>query len=244
VLASSPAAYWRFESLDPERRVPDETCDHPLQLHDLARLGGEAPQRYLLVNKSDAAGFGLVRDGIAGLDTARGVTVECLVFSSAENHGTAVAFELADLPPRLPDLPRGIRHAPQTFTIERMGRKGEHIGHIHPDFALRAMFRSPAGYVGGTNLYSRESHLLHRWIHVAAVHDGARILLYVDGQLSDSTTTSLTFNDARLRPIIGRLKPLPGEDLRQWIGGIDEVALYGRALPATEIRAHFSALKP
>jgi hypothetical protein len=124
-----------------------------------------------------------------------------------------------------------------------MGRKGEHIGHIHPDFALRAMLRSPAGYVGGTNLYSRESHLLHRWFHVAAVHDGTSVRLYLDGELSATTPASLPFHNARLRPIIGRLQPHPQDELRQWVGGIDEVALYGRALSAEEIRTHADALR-
>jgi ferric-dicitrate binding protein FerR (iron transport regulator) len=243
VLASSPAAYWRFQALDAERRVPDETGNHPLELVGKARLGGSGSQQFLLVNTGDASGFAATREGIPGLDTARGLTVECLLFPSAENHGTAVAFELAETAPVSLDIPAHINHAPQTLVIERMGRKGEHIGHLHPDFALRAMFRSPAGYVGGTNVYSRESHLLHRWIHVAAVHEGTRILLYVDGKLSDSIESSLPFNNALLRPIIGRLQPHPRDEQRQWIGGIDEVALYGRALSADEIRAHAAALK-
>lgn len=244
ILASSPAAYWRFESLDAARQVADETGRHPLQLFERARLGGGDRQRFLVVDNGDAAGFATPSGGIPGLDTARGITVECLLFSSAENHGTAIALERAEPGPLPPDTPPSIRHAPQTFALERMARRGEHLGHIHPDFALRAMFRAPAGYVGGTNLYSRESHLLHRWIHVAAVHDGSRILLYLDGELSDSTEAALPFHNALLRPIIGRLQPTNSEDqIRQWIGGIDEVALYGRALDAAEIRAHAAALQ-
>lgn len=244
VLASSPAAYWRFETADTGRQVPDETGSHPLQLMERARLSGNERQRYLVINGSDASGFAAPPAGIPGLDTARGITVECLLFSSAENHGTALAFEVADPGPLPPGTPPAIHHAPQTYALERMARMGEHIGHLHPDFALRAMFRSPAGYTGGTNLYSRESHLLHRWIHVATVHDGTRITLFVDGAPSDSATTSLAFHNATLRPIIGRLQPNPRDELRQWIGGIDEVAIYGRALTEAEIRAHAEALKP
>ena len=68
--------------------------------------------------------------------------------------------------------------------------------------------------------------------------------LFVDGAPSDSATTSLDFHNAILRPIIGRLQPNPRDELRQWIGGIDEVAIYGRALTEAEIRAHAEALKP
>ena len=244
VLASSPAAYWRFESADDDRNVADETGAHPLQLMGRARLSGNERQRYLLVNESDAAGFAAPSAGLAGLDTARGITVECLLYSTAENHGSAVSLELAEHGPPPAGTHPSINHAPQTFVLERMARKGEHLGHIHPDFSLRTMFRSPAGYIGGTNLYSRESHLLHRWVHVAAVHDGSEIRLYVDGRVSDTTTSSLTFHNASLRPIIGRLQPSPKDEYRQWIGGIDEVAIYGRALAGEEILGHASALKP
>jgi hypothetical protein len=243
VLRSSPLSYWRFEQTNPEGKVPDETGHHPLQLMERARISGSEHQRYLVTNASDATGFALPAEGISDLDTARGLTIEGLLFSSSEGYGTALALELVDPPPADKRWSR-LRHAPQTFAIERMGRKGEHIGHIHPDFALRSMFRSPAGYAGGTNLYSRESHLLHRWFHVAAVHDETSIRLYLDGELSATTSAALPFRNARLRPIIGRLQPHPQDELRQWIGGIDEVALYGRALSAEEIRAHAAALKP
>jgi ferric-dicitrate binding protein FerR (iron transport regulator) len=244
VLASSPTAYWRFERTDGERRIADETGRHPLQLQEKARLSGSGSHQFLVTNDSDASGFAVTLEGLDGLDTEQGVTVECLLFSSSEGYGTALAFELADPSSPHAQIRRGLQHAPQSFTLERMGRKGEHVGHIHPDFALRTMFRSPPGYIGGSNLYSRESHLLHRWIHVAAVHAGTHIRLYVDGTLSDEAEVDQPFLNSRLRPIIGRLQPHPKDELRQWIGGIDEVALYGRALSAEEIRAHVAALKP
>ena len=243
VMRSSPLSYWRFEQTNQEGQVPDETGGRPLQLMERARITGSEHQRYLVTNAGDASGFAIPAEGLADLDTARGLTIEAMLFSSSEGYGTALALELIDAPPPGKKWSK-LRHAPQTFILERMGRKGEHIGHIHPDFALRSMFRSPAGYDGGINLYSRESHLLHRWFHVAAVHDGTSIRLYLDGELSATTPASLPFHNARLRPIIGRLQPHPQDEKRQWIGGIDEVALYGRALSAEEIRAHAAALKP
>lgn len=244
VLASSPEAYWRFERTDGGGQIADETGRHSLQLQERARISGNGNRSFLITNDSDASGFAMPPDGIDGLDTERGMTVECLLFSSTEGYGTAVAFELADPSSPYSKIPGNLRHAPQNFALERMGRKGEHIGHIHPDFALRAMFRTPPGYYGGTNLYSRESHLLHRWVHVAAVHDSTRIRLYVNGELSDEVAVNLPFLNAPLRPIIGRLQPHAKDELRQWIGGIDEVAIYGRALSAAEIRTHAAALKP
>ncbi len=242
VKGSSPLAYWRFEQVDGERQVRNERDGPALQLAGNARLEGSDSQRFMVVGDTGTGGFASTRAALAGLDTARGITVECLLYPLDERYGSVIAFELADPPPADLEVPGRIHHAPQTFALERMGRRGEHIGHVHPDYALRAMFRSPAGYVGGTNVYSRESHLLYRWIHAAVTHDGERIRLYIDGELSDEATTKLPFQNANLRPIIGRLQPDPRDEARQWIGGIDEVALYGRVLAPAEIRAHATAL--
>lgn len=243
VLASAPAAYWRFEKLDTNRQVADETGSHPLILVGKARLGSDGGQRFLETNLGDAFGFATTAGAFDDLDTGRGVSVECLLFSNSEKYGSAFAFELADPPSADLQIPPRVNHAPQNFVLERMGRRGEHIGHVHPDFALRAMFRSPADYVGGTNLYSRESHLLYRWIHVVVVHDTAGIHLYVDGKPSDHASVGLPFRNANLRPIIGRLQPHARDELRQWVGGIDEVSLYNRALSPAEVRNHYTAIK-
>jgi hypothetical protein len=243
VLASAPVAYWRFETIDSQQQVPDEAGNHPLELRGKSKLEGTGSGRFMITNDREFSGFATTREPIPGLDTSHGSTVECLLFSTAEKYATAIAFEVPGAK-RQPDTPSFIQHNTQIFLIERMGRKGEHIGHIHPDFSLRALFRSPPGHLGGINLYSRESHLLHRWVHVAAVREGTRILLYVDGQLSDSAEVSLPFGNFALRPIIGRLQPLAEGDHRQWCGGIDEVAIYDRPLSAEEIRAHVLIVKP
>jgi hypothetical protein len=39
------------------------------------------------------------------------------------------------------------------------------------------------------------------------------------------------------------VQPEPTDEHRQWVGAIDEVALYGRALNPEEIRVHFEALE-
>ena len=76
------------------------------------------------------------------------------------------------------------KHAPQSFLLERTRLKGEFMGLIHPDYSVRAMFRSPAGFVDGTNTYSREFHLLYQWVHVAVTYDDTAIRIYINGELS------------------------------------------------------------
>jgi hypothetical protein len=71
-----------------------------------------------------------------------------------------------------------------------------------------------------------------RWYHMAGVYDGAQMILYVDGEVS--ATTSATGN------IVGYDNPLllginggRGEPME---GKIDEVAIFDRALPQAEIQ--------
>lgn len=243
VMSSSPAAYWRFERLNSERQVPDETGGQGLQLYENARLDGSDNQSYLAVNDTDAKGFAATRAGVTGLNTADGRTIECLFYSTRERYCTIMALELDGTPSPGIRIPPLTRHAPQSFLLERTRLKGEFMGLIHPDYSVRALLRSPAGFVSGTNTYSSESHLLYQWVHAAVTYDGASIRLYINGELSGKNQVALAFDDSRMRPVVGRLQPSPNGEQRQWIGAIDELALYRRALSPQEIRSHYAALK-
>lgn len=244
VSESQPLAWWRFEQAPGSQFIEPQAGSTPLVLGGSPSLTGPEGARFLLTNDSDAEGFAAPGAAIQGLDTSEGFSLECLIYPTSEKHGTAIAIDEPDLPPPSDiKLAPHVKHPPQRIAIERMGTRGSRIGHIHPDFALRAIMRSPAGYTGGTNTYSAESHLMHRWIHVAFTHDGKHLRLYLDGKLSDEAAASLDFQNAALRPIIGRMQPLPVGETRQWIGGIDEVALYGRVLSKEEISAHAAALE-
>ncbi|MES2982471.1 MAG: LamG domain-containing protein [Verrucomicrobiota bacterium] len=239
---SQPLAWWSFEPPASSGNIAPKAGTIPLLLGGKPRIVGSEEKSFMLTNSSDAAGFAVAESAIAGLDTEAGLSVEFLIHPSSEN-GTAFAFDQPELPVPQNGLDGHGPHSPHRMLIERSGLSGSGIGHIHSDFALRVMFRSPAGYEGGTNSYSTESHLMHRWIHVVYTHDGIALRLYIDGKLSDEVPSDLPFQNADLRPIIGRMQPLPIGIKRQWHGGIDEVALYGRALSAEEIETHASALE-
>ena len=244
VARSQPLAWWRFDHMANPRVVSPQAGGLPLLLIGSPQVIGTEGSRFLMTDTTDALGFAVPPSSIPGLDTAAGFSVECLIHPLCEAHGTALAIDQPDLPPSSTPPPAShIVHPPQRLVIERMGRRGSLIGHIHPDYALRAMMRSPAGYEGGTNTYSSESHLMHRWIHVAFTHDGQRLRLYLDGRLSDEAEAKLAFQNAALRPIIGRMQPMAAGETRQWHGGIDEVALYGRVLTPEEISTHAAALQ-
>jgi hypothetical protein len=248
VVSSRPTAWWRFDYLlGDSSNVAPEVGEMPLMLVGQPKIVGPEGRRFLMTNRSDAAGFAMPPASIPGLDTEDGFTLECLIHPLSEVHGTAIALDQPELAkhhaPSEWDVSLPIRHPPQRLLIERMGLRGSVLGHIHPDSALRAMMRSPAGYNGGLNTYSAESHLMHRWIHVAFTHDGRHLRLYIDGKLSDEYESDHEFQNAALRPIIGRLHSIPRGTFRQWHGGIDEVAFYSRALDPAEIQRHAEALE-
>ena len=82
--------------------------------------------------------------GIDGLDTARGFTIEFLFNSTTEEYGTLIALELFGVDYSAAAKLYDVNHAPARAMLERMGRKGAHIRHVHPDFAIRGMLRSQA----------------------------------------------------------------------------------------------------
>ncbi len=78
------------------------------------------------------------------------------------------------------------------------------------------------------------------WHHVVAVYDGAQQHLYVDG---DSKAVAGDVN-----PISSSVHSLqiggPIADCAAWVGEIDEVAIYTKALPQDRINTHFRARTP
>ncbi len=246
VAASQPAAWWRFEPNGTDKTVPNETGGQPLDLHGQAQIAGNLEGRhYFYTDLGEHAGFAMPARGLDNLDTPNGVSIEFLSYASAESYASMMALELYGKDYSQAARRLGFHHAPSRLVIERMGRKGEHIGHVHRDFAIRAMLRSPASYTyqAGTNAYSSLTPPLHRWNHVVMTADNRSIRLYIDGSLSSEVPADIKFLGESLRPIIGRLQPDERDEKRQWSGGIDEVALYPRTLTPDEIRDHAAALE-
>jgi len=73
-----------------------------------------------------------------------------------------------------------------------------------------------------------------RWSHVLATYDGAVMNLYVDGVLAASEPSALSLPDARADLSIGAKQ----SQWRFYAGGLDDVAIYGRALSAERALAH------
>ncbi len=123
-----------------------------------------------------------------------------------------------------------------------------------PSPRLGWLFYTDAGYSGGYVSYgyyfraystagtiavaSPAGLLTTNWTHVAGVVDGVHLLLYVNGQLVGSSAWSGAFtpNTAQSIGIGTRYDAGFPQD-----GSMNEVAIYGSALSATDVKAHYDA---
>ena len=76
-----------------------------------------------------------------------------------------------------------------------------------------------------------------QWHHVAAVYDGTKKYLYIDGALNVSTPATGTINQNNSPVLIGENAEATG---RQWNGLLDDVRVYNRALSAAEVAGLFA----
>jgi uncharacterized repeat protein (TIGR01451 family) len=81
-----------------------------------------------------------------------------------------------------------------------------------------------------------------RWQHVVGTYDGAGLRLYIDGRPAGSLAAAPVLGTGALGVAIGRQSPSStGEPLA---GDLDEIAVYGQALAAAEVLAHYEAATP
>ena len=115
-------------------------------------------------------------------------------------------------------------------TIEHPGR----VRFLHRD--------PPSGEpLAGTSCFSQAPYNLRRWEHVVAVKDGGEMRLYIDGELvaKANDNTKLAPN---MTLLVGQLDR--NRDWRRFVGQLDELAVYNRALSDGEIRTHFRLVRP
>ena len=76
----------------------------------------------------------------------------------------------------------------------------------------------------------------YKWHHVAAVYDGTTLYIYVDGTLDTTRAASgnITPNDDSV--LIGDFAEIANFE---WVGNIDDVRIYNRALTADEIKLFY-----
>jgi hypothetical protein len=110
----------------------------------------------------------------------------------------------------------------------------------HP-CAVRFLHRDPPmrNPHTGSSCFSKTQYSIRRWQHVVAVKRGDQMELYLDGKLQGkcNDNTSLASN---LHLVVGRQEPLGR--VYQFIGQLDELSIYPKALESEEIAKHHQAV--
>ncbi len=139
-----------------------------------------------------------------------------------------------------PDAPTGI--IPHAMLLE-LGGTGRVPNALHHPGRMRYLHRSPASNDSdlGTSCYTVDAYRLREWQHIVTVKDSSRIRLYLNGDLAaEKEDASSVPPDMRL--LLGRL--YPSRRVRPFVGQLDEVAVYGRAITPQEIKAHYRLVRP
>ncbi len=86
--------------------------------------------------------------------------------------------------------------------------------------------------IGKKKACSKETAEPDRWYHIAGTYDGTTMSLYIDGELQNSTISSLTANNLPL--YIGKRQD---KEKSSFKGAMDEIAILNRALDEQEVKA-------
>jgi hypothetical protein len=229
VLASKPIGYWRFEGAH-DGLIKNEIGDlGPLVVEGQVQFPGDATNRAAELGRSQLAGcfYGKNRLELANSD----YSVEVWVKPSHIHNGGCVAW-LAEVPI--------VEQERLGFYLQLSGTENYWESRYRGRF--RFLHRNPPIYdhAVGKSCFSTKPYSLRRWQHLAAVKQGARMRLYVDGVLTheQEDQTSLPSNLAMVVGQLGR----PGRRC-SFIGQLDELSIYARALSASEVKKHFYSVE-
>jgi hypothetical protein len=244
-----PVAYWRFEEID-SPLVRNEMSD---RFH--CRAVGD-PIRWHQYRGNHYADFGSTTEGgcLMSDDTFDDVldktySVEAWVKPSHFHHGTILS--LMQYSPNEPTI--DFNHSMVVEMIGAIaaqnsiprGQPGVISTWLRYPGRIRFVHRNPPGPAGHFGCFSDFAYALRKWQHVVCVKDESSMRLYIDGKMAaqESDASGLA---PGVRVLIGQLRPqAPNRPVaeRQFIGELDEIAVYDRALSEQEIRKHFELVQ-
>ena len=221
VTASRPIGYWRFESIE-EGVVANEIaggCSLKVigNVHFTKTIGNIAAEF-----QPNSGGY-LVSEPLKTLGETE-YSMEAWVKPSHLHRGVFLALFSTD---------------PMALTrLELQGDRHQSLGHRHPEVLRFVHHTSESEDEFGTSCFSKHRYLLRRWQHVVAVKDGGRMLLYIDGKLCGTARDPLPLTPVR-RLGVGWDSLNKGWN---FVGQLDEVAVYGRVLSEKEILEHYRSV--
>lgn len=217
-----PLVYLRFDGYDGFAIPNAVSRDQFARVVGTMELGGNTANRFVYFDSQTSGLHVKMNDYLQFEGDA--YTIEFWIRPDAVHHGALVALE-RDESSHCVYVELGDA---EQKDVERRSR-------------VRFLHRNPPGKAGGTNVFSASPYTPGRWQHIVAVKKGNEMKLYVNGQIvargSDSTTLH-----SPCRLVLGQLTSVSTE--RRYLGALDEVAVYPRALSEKEIMRHHRLVAP
>ena len=233
IVDAAPAAYWRFEEVE-SGKIPNEMGPR-FAGRIKGEVGWEGPQGNRVISMGLNGKQGSVLSDDSWDETLQGdFSIELWMKPSHHHLGSMVGF-VGNFDPEL----RRNRHG---VLLEACGPVINAFHWLEPK-RIRFLHRSEltANPSDGVHCFSADAYEARRWQHVVATKQGDQLRLYVDGVLSASQVDDQP-TPRGLHLVIGQLYTETLE--RFFIGQLDEIAVYDRALPESEVKAHHELLRP
>ena len=235
VKRAKPLGYWRLER-DAWPLVPNAMGGlYECQVNGSIGTSGHTGNQIVEFGLTDQGGDILCNDSFADA-IVDNYSLELWIKPSHYHVGALVSL-VGDRDERTGVIPHGM--------LLELGGSGRMPTAVHHPGRIRFLHRSPASddREVGTSCYSQEPYTLRRWQHVVAVKDGPAMRLYMNGELVGEGQDAKPLAKG-LRVLVGRLYPDSSRSVRPFIGQLDELAVYDRALTPQEIAEHYELIKP
>ena len=112
---------------------------------------------------------------------------------------------------------------------------------VHEPGAFRFMHRHPPEGSGGVNMFTSTGCTPGSWHHLVSVKTPTELRLYLNGQLTRRLAGAMGSDEAAYQIAAGRAAE-PRRAERQFVGSLDELAVYPYALSDAEIQRHYRLL--
>jgi hypothetical protein len=224
IQAAGPTVYWRCETLAGGQMANEMGPQFAARLPAAGMVSGAIQVAEGHLKFSKAAGpRHLLSEPLPALN-AGSFTVELWVNPEMLHWATLVGI-----------VPSGDDRAPVHLNVLEIAHQ---TTMVHQAGAFRFMHRHPPKGRGGMNLFTAQGCTPGQWHHLVAVKTPDDIRLYVNGKLDRRLEGKMGSDDVPYQLLIGELRS--GE--RQFVGSLDELAVYLRELKPSEIERHFKLL--
>ena len=231
VVNAAPVAYWRFEETANGVVKNEMGPAYKGRVRGTLNWAGPAGNHVIELGLTENPGSMLVDESWD--DVLSGdFSIEFWMKPSHHHLGSMVGFVGAFDP--------AMRRNTHGVLVEINGP----VSHVSPSVnRLRFLHRSPlsAAPTKDASCYSQMPYAARQWQHVVATKEGDQLRLYVNGTLVDSAQNAKATPNG-LQLVIGQLYTDALD--RFFVGQLDEIAIYDRALSLGEAARHHELLRP